>query len=127
MGLVRGIKFLFEVGMKREALGLGDADLLMMVGAFLGWQIVLVGFFLGAFAALLLKIPMMLYDAVSGRKVASDLSFGPGLAIGVVTAWLGWPWIGKTLVLFFDPIALGLMAFAVGGGLLAAGLLLRRR
>lgn len=127
MGLVRGIKFLFEVGMKREALGLGDADLLMMVGAFLGWQIVLVGFFLGAFAALLLKIPIILYDAVSGRAVASDLSFGPGLAIGVITAWIGWPWIGKTLVLFFDPIALGLMAFAIGGGLLAAGLLLRRR
>ena len=80
-----------------------------------------------AFAALLLKIPIMLYDAISGRAVASDLSFGPGLAIGVITAWLGWPWIGKTLVLFFDPIALGLMAFAIGGGLLAAGLLLRRR
>ena len=37
-------------------LGLGDADLLMMAGAFLGWQIVVLAMFVGSFAALVLKI-----------------------------------------------------------------------
>ena len=49
--MIRFIKWVFETGLEREALGLGDADFMMMVGAFTGWQIVLIGFFAGTFVA----------------------------------------------------------------------------
>ncbi len=127
MGLVRVIKFLFEVGIGKEALGLGDADLLMMVGAFLGWQVVFLSFFIGAVAALALKIPLMLYDAVRRRPASGELAFGPGLAVGVGVTWFGWPWLGDTARVLFEPVALGVIAVSLTGGLLVAGLLLRRK
>ena len=125
--LVRAVKFLFELGMGREALGLGDADLLMMAGAFLGWQVVVIGFFVGAFAALLLKVPLLAWDLARRRTVQRELSFGPGLAVGVVVTWLGWPWIAPSARALFEPIIVGIVTAAMGGGLLISGLLLRRR
>src|SRR5262249_34248568 len=44
-GLPRVIGFLFKAGRGKEGLGIGDADLMMMAGAFLGWQLVIVAFF----------------------------------------------------------------------------------
>lgn len=97
--MVRLIKFVFEKGLGKEALGLGDADLMMMAGAFLGWQMVVMGFFLGAFVALFFAIPQALF------RGDNSLPFGPGLAIGLMIAWLGWPWIGPTVQFpFFDAL-----------------------
>ncbi len=127
MGLVRVIKFLFEVGIGKEALGLGDADLLMMVGAFLGWQVVFFSFFIGAVAALVLKVPMMIWDAVRRRPASGELAFGPGLALGVGVTWFGWPWLGNYARVLFEPIALAVVAVCLTGGMLVAGLLLRRK
>ena len=127
MLMVRAIKFLFEIGMGRDALGLGDADLLMMAGAFLGWQVVLIGFFAGAFAGLLLKIPTMILETLSKRPVNREFAFGPGLALGIGITWLAWPWINTGARVLFEPVALGILGVAMGGGLLIAGVLLRRR
>jgi leader peptidase (prepilin peptidase)/N-methyltransferase len=122
--VVRLVKWLFEVGFGREALGLGDADLLMMAGAFLGWQIVLTSFFVGAMAALFLKVIGFL---LGQRSADRELPFGPGLALGVVITWLGWKWIGPRMqFVFFDQIAFGVSATVVCVGMLAAGLFLRR-
>lgn len=127
MFLIRAVKFLFEVGLGREALGLGDADLLMMCGAFLGWQIVATSLFVGAAAALAIKVPMLIVEAVRGKSSERELPFGPGLALGVVITWLGWKWIGPSLqFLFFDEVMLGMVVLIMGGGMLGAGLLLRR-
>lgn len=127
MGMVRVIKFLFEIGIGKEALGLGDADLMMMVGAFLGWQVVFVAFFFGAIAALAMKIPLILWDVIRRRAISPELAFGPGLAVGVGVTWLGWPWLGEYMRVLFEPIALGMVAVAMVGGMLIAGLLLRRK
>jgi leader peptidase (prepilin peptidase)/N-methyltransferase len=137
---VRLIKWLFETGFGREALGLGDADLLMMAGAFLGWQIAVMSLFVGAVVAIFLKILAVVVMGSDSPKEASatpadastppdprELPFGPGLAIGVVITWFAWPWLGPRMQFaFFDHVAIGLSLGIMCVGLLAAGLLLRR-
>ena len=58
--LLRGIGFVFSAGLGKEALGLGDADLMMMAGSFLGWQIVAVAFFLSVFPALVIGVTLLI-------------------------------------------------------------------
>ena len=106
--VVRVVKWLFEVGFGKEALGLGDADLLMMAGAFLGWQIAVLSLFVGACAALVLKVPGLLLSVFRKSAVENELPFGPGLALGVVVTWLSWPWLGARLQFVnLDPFMLG--------------------
>ncbi len=92
--MLRVVRFLFTLGLGVEALGLGDADLMMMAGAFLGWQPVLVAFFVGVFAGLIFGIVQLLAGG------DNQMPFGPSLAIGTVVACLWWHGIGA----HFQPI-----------------------
>lgn len=133
----RAVKFLFEVGFGREALGLGDADLLMMAGAILGWQVTVLALPAGAMILLPIVIPIKIWVWASGRwKPRADtgrpeddpsaLPFGPGIALGVVACWLGWPWLAELVrSSFFTSWLLWGMALFLGGGLLVAGVLTR--
>ena len=125
-GMVRAIKWLFETAMGREALGLGDADLMLMAGAFLGWQVVALGFFAGTFCALALRLPLMVRDAVRGSRLGGEMPFGPGLALGVGVVWLAWPLLAGPARVLFDPLMLGVFVAVMAVGLFASGLLLRR-
>jgi leader peptidase (prepilin peptidase)/N-methyltransferase len=121
-GLVRGFKFLFEYGYGQEALGLGDADLMMMCGAFLGWPVVVLGFFAGAVLTLVLVLPGLVWSWMTGRPGVRELPFGPGLAGGVVLVWFGWPVAnGVAQRLYHGPLLVASVVL-VGGGLLAYGL-----
>ena len=134
--VVRVVKWLFETGLGREALGLGDADLLMMAGAFLGWQIPVMSLFVGSFAAIVLVLaervtrsdaPAPAASPVSGPAQPRELPFGPGLAIGVLITWFAWPWLGPRLQFpFFDSVMMGVLGGVMAVGLLAAALFLRR-
>jgi leader peptidase (prepilin peptidase)/N-methyltransferase len=132
---VRLVRWLFGTGFGREAMGMGDADLLMMAGAFLGWQVAVLALFVGAVTALVLKVAALIFGPepvgpAAGEEPpidARELPFGPGLALGVVVTWFAWPWLGpKVQFVFFDLVTFGLSVFILCVGLLAAGLLLRR-
>jgi leader peptidase (prepilin peptidase)/N-methyltransferase len=102
--MLRTVRFLFSLGLGLEALGLGDADLMMMAGGFLGWQPVVVAFFVGVFAGLFFGIAQLL------SRGENMLPFGPALAIGIVATFLCWTWIApRVQLLFFNlPFILGL-------------------
>jgi len=112
MFLLRAIKFMFERGLGREALGLGDADLMMLAGAFVGWQPVVMAFFVGTFCALPLGLVLRF------RKQEAYLPFGPGLAFGVMITVYWWPSLGPAVhqIFFSDFLVL------VAGGVLVGGL-----
>ena len=127
MAIGRGIKTVFELGMDKEALGLGDADLLMMAGSFLGWQAIALALPVGAMLTLCVVLPAMAIAKLRGRPVETQLPFGPGIAAGIVTCWFGWPWLGQLVQgVFFDLYVLGFVVLLMGGGMLIAGLFLRR-
>jgi leader peptidase (prepilin peptidase)/N-methyltransferase len=87
--LLRTIGFLFSTGLGKEALGLGDADLMMMAGSFLGWQIVVVAFFLSVIPALLVGIIQWV------AHNDNSLPFGPSLSLSVIATYLAWRPIGE--------------------------------
>jgi leader peptidase (prepilin peptidase)/N-methyltransferase len=118
--LLRAIRFLFGLGLGVEALGLGDADLMMMAGSFLGWQPIIVAFFIGVFAGLIFGVVQLLF------RGDNMMPFGPSLAVGVVITFLCWYWIGpKVQMPLFNTFVV--LSLAVLGGILmfAASYLLR--
>jgi leader peptidase (prepilin peptidase)/N-methyltransferase len=134
--MMRAVKFLFEQGMGIEALGLGDADLMMMVGAFLGWQMVVVSFFFGTFAALVMCMPVLLFRrrsekvavAPGGIDESRYIPFGPGLAAGTVITMLTWKSVGPHFqFVFFEWFTLIVGIVLMGGGMFIASLFLGRR
>ncbi len=72
---------------KEEAMGGGDIKMMAMVGAFLGWQGVLLTIFLGAFTGTLIFLPLKLF----GRNRL--VPFGVFLALGAAATWLIGPGI----------------------------------
>jgi leader peptidase (prepilin peptidase)/N-methyltransferase len=74
-----GLVFLFGLGgtliFRKEALGFGDVKLMAMVGAFMGWKVVLLAFFLAPFFGLLYGIPLLI------SKDEHVMPYGPFLAL----------------------------------------------
>jgi leader peptidase (prepilin peptidase)/N-methyltransferase len=119
---MRALRFTFGLTRGIEALGVGDADLMMMAGSFVGWQPILVSCFVATFPGLLFGVAQLL------RHGNQALPFGPSLALGVVlTLWL-WPLLNDLegiRLLFFHPVMLPAIAGCMAMLLLLAGLLLR--
>jgi leader peptidase (prepilin peptidase) / N-methyltransferase len=66
-----------------EGLGMGDVKMLAMIGAFLGWRLMLVTLVLASFAGSLVGVAMI----VSGRGgMKAALPFGTFLAVGALVA-----------------------------------------
>jgi len=118
--MLRVIRFLFSAGLGKEALGLGDADLMMMGGAFLGWQMVVVAFFVSVVPGLFFGVFQMIF------RRDNSLPFGPSLASGLMIACLCWNWLGPYVQpLFFWGAMLGFLAIFAAVFMLAASFVLR--
>lgn len=93
LGAAVGFGLLWLVGaaggwvLKQEAMGGGDIKMMAMVGAFLGWQGVLLTIFLGALLGSLIFVPL----ALAGRKKL--VPFGIFLALGAAAAYMVGPWL----------------------------------
>jgi len=79
-GTVLAFAVLGHIVFQKEALGLGDVKLMAMIGAFFGWKVVLVAFFLAPFLGLLYGLPMLL---MHDEHV---MPYGPFLSLGAVLA-----------------------------------------
>jgi leader peptidase (prepilin peptidase)/N-methyltransferase len=68
---------------KEEGLGMGDVKMLAMIGAFLGWKLMLVTLVLGSFLGSFIGIGMI---AIKRGDMKYALPFGTFLAIGAIVA-----------------------------------------
>jgi leader peptidase (prepilin peptidase)/N-methyltransferase len=71
----------------KQALGFGDVTLMAMIGAYLGWQPVLIVFLLAPLCAIVVGLPARL---AAGRPY---LPYGPFLALAAVLVLFTWRWI----------------------------------
>jgi leader peptidase (prepilin peptidase)/N-methyltransferase len=83
---VRLIADFYYYVLKREALGLGDAKLLALIGVALGWKALPLVVFAGAMAGSLISIPVLLVTRRRRQGSLRDVQipFGPFLALGAL-------------------------------------------
>ncbi len=85
------IGLLGKAAFRKEAMGLGDVKLMAAVGAWQGWGMALFAIFLGALAAALVGIALIL---LKKARWGARLPFGPYLALGsLLTLFFGSPLI----------------------------------
>lgn len=84
-GMIWIVRFVGTAALQREAMGFGDVMLMSMIGAFLGWQGVLLVFFLGPFFGLVGGVAQW---AVHRRN---ELPYGPYLCLAALLVILKWP------------------------------------
>ena len=95
-GAAVGFGLLWVVGrvgtwvFKEDAMGGGDIKMMAMVGAFLGWQGVLLTIFLGALAGTLVFVPLLLLGQKKLVPFGVFLSIGAAVAYEFGPAIIGW-------------------------------------
>jgi len=89
--------------LQQEALGFGDVTLMSMVGAFLGWQVVWVAFFL----APLFGVAFVLVHMLVSRD--APIPFGPYLCAATAYLMLDWPRVWDVLSPVFPPVTSSLL------------------
>ena len=89
---LRLVGALYRALRKRDGIGQGDAKLLAVAGAWLGWQVLgdvlLLAALLGLGAALIARA------RGAAMTAATALPFGPPLAAGIFLLWLARAWLG---------------------------------
>ncbi len=101
IGLLVGGGFLYLIALlgdwlfKKESMGGGDIKMTAMLGAFLGWQKIVIIFFAGALIGLVISVVVMAFS----KRVRSSriIPFGPFLAIAAFLAIL----YGDAIIAFY--------------------------
>ena len=84
-GVLYAIAAGYYLWRREEGLGMGDVKMLAMIGAFLGWQSVLLTLVLASFSGAVIGVAMM---AAQRGTMKYALPFGTFLAIGALVAML---------------------------------------
>jgi leader peptidase (prepilin peptidase)/N-methyltransferase len=82
-GSLFAIATLYQWFFKREGMGGGDVKLLAMIGAFLGWDSVILTILLSSLVGSVIGIMMMI---IRGKNLKYAIPFGPFLSLGAVIA-----------------------------------------
>ncbi len=96
IGAAVGFGLLWLVGtagtwvFKEDAMGGGDIKMMAMVGAFVGWQGVLLTIFLGALAGSLVFLPLLLMGQKKLVPFGIFLAIGAAIAFEAGPAIIGW-------------------------------------
>ena len=116
-GTIWAVRIVGHWALGREAMGFGDVVLMALIGGVIGWQPVLVVFFLAPICA----IVVVCFSFLTGR--AREFPYGPWLSLAAVLLLVGWQWIWPVAGQFF---MLGRFVPVLGFGcLLLLGVLLR--
>lgn len=94
------------LGFGREAMGMGDVHLMAAAGAVIGWRDALLAYLIAPFVALGWVAVCALLARVRG-KGGRELPYGPHLAIAVMVALLGRPWVVPIARILFMPPSVG--------------------
>jgi hypothetical protein len=82
--MVWAVRIVGSAAMRREAMGFGDVTLMMMIGAFLGWQAGILIFFLAPFAGLVVGLAQVIL------RRDDVIPYGPFLCLGALVVMVGW-------------------------------------
>lgn len=89
LGAVVGGGVIYVVGvagklaLRKEAMGGGDVKLMAMVGAFIGWRLVLLSIFMGSLFGSIIGV---MFLAMRKADMQTRIPFGPYLALGSVVS-----------------------------------------
>jgi leader peptidase (prepilin peptidase) / N-methyltransferase len=83
-GMIWIVRLMGAAVLKREAMGFGDVTLMAMIGAFLGWQAVLIGFFAAAVMGFVVGGIQWLL------RRGNVIPYGPFLCLGAFVMILFW-------------------------------------
>jgi leader peptidase (prepilin peptidase)/N-methyltransferase len=101
VGLIVGGAALYLVALagdwlfKKESMGGGDIKMAAMLGAFLGWQKVILIFLSGAFLGLIISLIIMLFS--KRLRASRTIPFGPFLAVAAIIAII----FGDSIIAFY--------------------------
>jgi len=78
------VRLVGTAALQREAMGFGDVTLMMMVGAYLGWQAGVIIFFVAPFAGLIVGIMQLVLHR------DDEIPYGPFLCLGSLVVMVCW-------------------------------------
>lgn len=82
--------------LRTEAIGFGDVTLMAMIGAYLGWQTVLIAFFVAPVSAVFVSLAVWL---LTGNRA---IPYGPHLSVAAIVCIFAWQPIWRQFAVLFD-------------------------
>lgn len=107
-GSIWAVRIIGFKALRKEAMGFGDVVLMACIGSFIGWQPVMIVFFLAAICAMCSVMICLLF------RRGSEIPYGPYISLGTLLLILFWDRIWPYAKSYFD----------LGVGLLFVGIIM---